>query len=465
MAKEYSEVVTIYVNGMIVTPLEITCIAGTPTMNSVLNASMEAIDFQRNSMLLKEMSLQIESGLKDPSKATFNAISASLQKIAKKHTGMTFNIHFSKMGGPNAFVFPPQANSANPMASNEIAASVRRVGMGSEKEIFKGEVDLKTGKVSGLYANIPIDIFCAVEFFTARGAHFRGEHIAAVICHEMGHAFTYLRYLGKLVISNCVVAEIVKKQHEGESDKVIQELVKVAEQKTGWRMKDTGEINGSTDPILIQQIVMSAAIGSIRSELNTRFYDRRAFEFSSDQFVARHGGAQYIVEALDIMYRQYPMYLREYRGRVGNYVTSLLGYGKLALGAIALIAGGGVTSPVLAIFAGTFCVLMSLFAGGDDGVYDPIPKRYEAMRRELIASSKDQNLTVKQRQGLIEQIQAIDDILESLTDKHYFGPELIGEWLAGIFTGRPAEQKFQRQLENLVNNRLFELSNKLQAQA
>jgi len=110
-------------------------------------------------------------------------------------------------------------------------------------------------------------------------------------------------------------------------------------------------------------------------------------------------------------------------------------------------------------------VFFALFSGSDDGVYDPIPKRYEAMRRELIASSKDAFLTVKQRQEIINQIQAIDGILGEITrnSRGYFGPDVIVEYIAGIFNGRPAEQKFQRMLENLVNNRLFELSNQLQA--
>jgi hypothetical protein len=106
-----------------------------------------------------------------------------------------------------------------------------------------------------------------------------------------------------------------------------------------------------------------------------------------------------------------------------------------------------------------------MFGKGDDGVYDPIPQRYEAMRRELISSSKDAFLSVKQRQDIINQIQAIDDILAPMRNgmKGYFGPDVVGEFIKGIFSGKPAEQKFQRMLENLVNNRLFELSNQLQA--
>jgi hypothetical protein len=435
-------------------------------MNPALIASMEAIDFQRDSTLLKEMAFQMDACLRDPSKDTFNKASAALHDIAQKATGMNFRFNFARLGGPNAFVLPPQADIANPMRPDEIATKVKRFGRPmSEQELFKGTVDIKTGKVSGIYCEIPIDIFIATEFFTDRSmVGIQGIHIAAIGCHEMGHGFTYLRYLGRMVMSNVVVSEITRRQHEGADDKIIQEVVKVAEQRTGWRLRDLGEINGSTDPLLIQQVVMAGMVESIRSELGTKFYDLRAFEFSSDQFVARHGGAQYIVEALDYMYKSFPAYFKEYRGRKANIMASITGYGIAMLGALGVV-GGVMTGLIPIAVIGIFMVFMTLFSGSDDGVYDPIPKRYEAMRRELIASSKEAYLSVKQRQEIINQIQAIDQILSEITrnSKGYFGPDVIVEYIAGIFSGKPAEQKFQRMLENLVNNRLFELSNQLQA--
>lgn len=441
-------------------------------MNKALIASMEAIDFQRDSKLIAELALHLDAALRDPTTKTFNEASAAMTKVAKKHSGMTFKFNFAKCGGPNAFVLPPQAGSANPMRSDEIVETVRRANRPvSEKELFKGEVNLKTGMVSGIYSDIPIDIFCATEFFTwpqMKTQGIRGEHIAAILVHEMGHAFTYLRYLGKMVLSNVVVSEIIKKQHEGEGDKVVQEVVRVAEQKTGWRIRDLGEINRSTDPLVIQQIVMASVVESIRSELGTKFYDRRAFEFSSDQFVARHGGAHLIVQSLDLMYKCYPAYINEYRGRTGNYIASIshwlsnIGIGMFVGASFTIIMGVMAALPILLV-GGAISVVMILLSGVDEGIYDPIEHRYRAMRREVIASSKDQNLTTQQRRGLLEQIQAIDEIIDSLTHKHYFGPSVFSAWLTGIFNGRPAEQKFQRQLEELVNNRLFELSNKLQS--
>ena len=240
-------------------------------MNTALTASMEAIDFQRDSTFLNEMAAQYDACLKDPSKDTFNKVSAALHKIAKLHTGMHFNFHFVRCGGPNAFVIPPQADIASPMRPEELATKVQKFGRPvSEQELFKGVVNIKTGKVSGIYSEIPIDVFVATEFFTDREmTNITGHHIGAVALHEIGHGFTYLRYLGNFVLSNVVISEITRRQHEGADDKMIQEIVKVAEQKTGWRLRDLGEINRSTDPLVVQQVVMAGMVESIRSELNT----------------------------------------------------------------------------------------------------------------------------------------------------------------------------------------------------
>ncbi|MNP89083.1 hypothetical protein D3C85_14830 [compost metagenome] len=439
-------------------------------MNKTLVASMEAIDFQRNSTLIKELAMQFDTAFKTPTAEVIKSIVGPLEKIAFKHTGMKFRFNFIRGQGVTAFVIPPQADSANPMRADEVVQRVRKLGRpASEQEIFKGVVDVKNGKVSGIYSEIPVDVFLATEFFDgSMGSGFTGAHLAAITVHEIGHGFGYLRYLGKLTISNIVVSEITRRQHEGADDKVVQEVIKVAEQKTGYRLRDLGTINRDTDPLVIQQIVMTGMVDSIRSELGTKFYDRRAFEFVADQFVARHGGAHLIVEGLDYLYRAHPEYTREYRGRVGNIMASLTGYGILLCSALAL-AGGvvvmAVGAPVGAIMAlwGIFGTVLTMFGEVDHGVYDPIIHRYAAMRRELISSSKDQFLSVNQRKEIINQIESIDVIISSISDKGFFGPQLIGEFLVGIFTGRPAEQKFQRMLEELVNNRLYEMSNKLQA--
>src|SRR5699024_7250337 len=122
-----------------------------------------------------------------------------------------------------------------------------------------------------------------------------------------------------------------------------------------------------------------------------------------------------IVEALDFMYRSYPSYIREYRGRLGNVMSSLTGYLTMfvaALGVVGSIVIGFIPGAMVALLF----VIMPLFGAVDDGVYDPIPQRFEAMRRELIASSKADYLSTKQRQEIINQIQTIDGILSGIKD-------------------------------------------------
>lgn len=464
-------------------------------MNKTLIASLESIDFQSNSTFLTEMAMQFDTLIAKPELEMFNKVAPVLSKITKKHTGMNCKFHFAKMGQPNAFVIVPTADIAAPMRPESIATKVKSYGRPvSEQELFKGIVDIKNAKVSGIYSEIPIDIFFAVELFTTRRLMDMGQngyHIASTALHEIGHGFTYLRYLGNFVISNIVVAEITRRQHEGGDDKVIAEVVKVAEQKTGWRLRELGEINRSTDPLVIQQIVMAGMVTKIRSELGTKFYDRRAFEFAADQFVARFGGARYNVESLDIIYRAFPG-TAHYRSDLSNIMLSIqsysaaiiksLWYGVIAFPAAATVATAAKTTSLImaGVSAATFglplaaavaislgvagaSLLFTMFSNSDDGVYDKIPLRYEAMRRELIAYSKKTDLVPEQRQAIVDDIKVIDDILAGLSKGLWSHPSYLGNYLIDIFSGMKGQHKFQLQLERLVNNKMFELSNQLQS--
>ncbi len=442
-------------------------------MNSVLVASMEAIDFQRGSTFLKDLALQFASARQNPSTENLLAVEKAINGIAKRHTGMTFRFHFAKMRSINAYVIISASDSANPMRPAQTISRFKAFNeMPTEQQLFKGSVDLKTAKVSGIYSEIPVDVFFATEFLTdASARETTPEQHAAIAMHEFGHAFYYLRFLGKMTISNLVVAEVVKKQHEGESPKVIQEILRVTEKKYGYRFKDVGSIDGSTDPIIIQQIVMAQVVDSIRSELGTRFYDRRAFEFAADQFVARHGGASEIVKGLDAISKHYPKYHTEYRRSMENLTASLISYIKpLLIGmgytlistmasAAAAFGTGGIA---LILLAGTYMVGRQFVTNLDEGIYDPLEHRFLAMRRELVASSKAESLNATQRKEIQRQIDEIDEITSGFSKLPYFGRDIVYPWLNVILTGKAGEQKFQRQLENLVNNRLFELSNKLQ---
>lgn len=440
-------------------------------MNHVLKASLEAIDFQREGLLLKELSMHISAlmGTKDMTERL--AILKRMSATCKHHTGADFRMHLQASKEPNACIVVADSNIAAPMRPEAIKERLRKAGgIASEREMFQGSVDLRTGKVSGIYCEIPLDVFFSVGFLekTRMNTYFTPEEIAAVIIHELGHGVMYLYYLGGIVISNIVVQEIVRKIQEGASPVVVRDVLKIAEQKTGYKIKDMGTIDKNPDPLVVQQVIMAEFVEKIRSDLGTRFYDARAFEFVADQFAARHGAGAHIVSALDRMYREGGWKPLEYSSNFGQFMAALAGQvqtifavgGTWAIGGsaagVAALAGAGIW---IALGVAISC-LVTFIGGGD--IYDDVPNRFKAMRREMIASSKEPHLTREQRLGLIQDIEIIDKALEGV-QVNKFGPGFIGNFIAGVVTGKTAQMKFMRQLEELANNRLFELSNQLQA--
>lgn len=440
-------------------------------MQTNLSLGLEAIDFQRDEQLLKELSIHISALMGTRDKTERLDIVKRMNAVAFHHTQCLFTFHLLAGKQPDAFIFVADSNNASPMRADEVKKRLQKTGsMPTEKEFFKGSVDLRTGKCSGIYSEIPLDVFFSEAFLvpTPRGNMFKPEEIAAILIHEMGHGVMYLKYLGGLTIANIVVAEIITNIQKGSDPAVVRDIIKVAEQKTGYKIKDLGTVDKNPDPLIVQQVIMAQAIERVRSELGTRYYDARAFEFVADQFAARHGGAQYIVTGLDRMYRDYGWTPPEYSSRFAQIAMALVGQAETIFGIVAGLIAGASVLPILvgaAIWTAVGMVLATvatLVGGGD--IYDDIPNRFKAMRRELIASSKDQNLSREQRMAIIKGIQTIDEVLERVRENS-FGPGFLGRFVAGVVTGKTGQVQFMRQLEELANNRLFELTNQLEAKA
>lgn len=439
-------------------------------MNLHYQATMEAIDFQRDEMLLKELSMHVAALQGTQDTAERLDILKRMNATAFHHCGAKFHFHLLADKNPNAFILVPDSNSAAPMRPEVIKETLRKSGgICSEKEFFKGSIDLRKGKVSGIYSEIPMDIFFSVAFLkpTPKNTMFTPEEVSAVLIHEMGHGVMYLRYLGGVVLSNIVIAEVCRLIQGGAEPIIVRDVLKVAEQKTGYRIKDLGTIDKNPDPLLVQQVVMAEMVERIRSDLGTKYYDARAFEFVADQFAARHGGAAHIVKALDRMYRDCGYTPLEYNGKFAHFMLSLVCSAKQIIGVIGAGVTFGVAAAVIVggltvVLGITLATLVTILGGGD--IYDDVPNRFKAMRRELIASSKDQNLSQQQRARLIDDIAEIDKVMENVTEMK-FGPGFFNNFFAGVFTGKTAQMKFMRTLEELANNRLFELSNQLQAKA
>lgn len=446
-------------------------------MTPQLLAALEGIHFQRDSTLLPQLSLKTAALTSTRDIKERVSILAEMDKIAFKETGMLIKFHMTNERIPNACVLVPSSNSASPMAPEAISRKLSRSAVQSEKEFFNGQVDLTTGRVSGVYSQIPIDVFISSRFFepTPKGDYFAPEEIASILMHEMGHVLFYFRYLGGMVISNLVIAEISRKVLGNEDPVVVRKAIIAAEIKTGYRLKDLKVIDGKLDPIVIQQIVMAEAVEQIRSDLGSQFYDARAFEFSADQFVSRHGGGIWMARALDRMHRGYGRSVEFYSPRVqfAGFMLSLLEHTGVILqvamtGIIAGFTWGGVVGAGISVIGlsaysmynlvvNVFTVLMT-----EETSYDDVKGRFDAIRRELISFTKETDLTTAQRKALSEQLDEIAEIVGT-TYKDTLGPGFISRFFAGIINGRTAQIKFQQQLEEMGNNRLFELTNKLQS--
>ena len=93
-------------------------------------------------------------------------------------------------------------------------------------------------------------------------------------------------------------------------------------------------------------------------------------------------------------------------------------------------------------------------------VYDSPADRIVRIRRETLGELKNQKIDPKRRKTLLEDIEAMDRMLEGMKDRRTFYERV---WILLSSTARSGtrQQRIQQELESLANNDLFLASAKL----
>lgn len=319
--------------------------------------------------------------------------------------------------------------------------------------ILSGYVDLKNGKVGGFFSKIKNRFIVSPSMFDG---HYTAGELAALFGHELGHAWAIYEYLGQTLITNVILAEVMKYHATEEVLEKKFELGKVAIHYSGYKGKVPDEPEVSQVVALVQQgqgTRMANRVGS-------RWYDHRLAEALADQFAARWGFGADLVTAIGKMQRSRGLLAPSgYDPKWIGIVSNLLTFVTLPFSAIA----GGL--PRL-MFDAIFKISQSVFLMGslqsilfivEGGRYDNPRDRIMAIRRESVMVLKDQNISPAQRKKVLQDIEIIDGELATI---HNYGDVVakLTSYLIELFSGRHEELKKNALSEDLANNRLYELA-------
>lgn len=431
-------------------------------------SSMEAIAFQMNTRLFDQLTTQV-NGVR-LAIAQGKAVDFSqINKTIKDHTGMCVEVILGngKMDAHIA-VMPLTANSPI-FHRTSIRATASNNPAKNLDELSKiGTVDLRTGKVSGVFADTkPSKVSIGLELI--KRPMWTDQELAAVILHEIGHLFTYYYTLSKQHRTNYIMDQLIR---YGDMERSVQiEFITQVNKVTGL---DANVDNPNISELMVQVPVYG--VKEIQREIGTKYLDNQMTEIIADQYAVRFGAGVHLTLALDKLGRD-----SFFLTRSNQYDSKLWTVGSGTIGLlmfyipihrliymrpqhIGMVIEHVVTTTfrldfwrqpqVYYTFLGMAAApVIDMLIGRTNLPIDPMD-RYTRIRNDILQLLKNPDLPRDVVSSTLQDINAIDEIMKGLnTWKRPL--QFIRETIYDGISGKGLSVKYQQRLEELANNQLF----------
>lgn len=407
----------------------------------------EAIAYQHDSALHNQLA-DLIIGMR--ALGTYNADIQSRTKISDTifdASGIRIHLNITASAIPNACVYIPDLDKNHPLLNNYMRgwrsnSDIHKV-LNFTNGKFTGVVDKKNGKFLGDFGKMVIPIHVTTGLLSDE--YFTPGEVAAAIEHEVGHIATFYERIIELANFNYAAIYVTERVLQTATDVDRIKLLTEFEGVVGTELASKETIAESENGQVIYTHLISEAIKNRRNEEGDEVYSQRGFEFSSDQFVTRHGAGRdlaTIIAKLDN--RGFGSSSQSWVTHVGLQLLSFAAH--VALGAMVLWWRGIVPLVMYVIFT------VNLF-GPTVKIYDDPRERLNRIRNEMVGSLKEaQNREV--REAITRDLAQVDQISATLEDKPTW-VEFIKGYLSKTTRNEKASREFQQTLEKLMNNDLF----------
>jgi len=275
-------------------------------------------------------------------------------------------------------------------------------------------------------------------------SHFTDGEIAAILLHEIGHAFTFFEYTGKYLTVNAVLAAATATALDNEPFETRTHVLVESASTLGVKIPELEKLAKIKDPTIrsnaIQVVFMRALYEKNQSGSGTGIYDYRVCEQSADIFATRHGAGREIVTGLDKLLRYGdPAYLT-----TATYCAMELV--KMLGGTLMVAATMGLYAP--------YMLAMFLFVKPEVKIYDSATARFTLVRQQLVEELKLTDLTVDRRRALLDDVMVVNNIVSNMKDRRTLW-ELLQTTVVPSMRRDFKMEVLQKQLESLIANDLF----------
>lgn len=429
------------------------------------NPSLEAIDFQYGNVFHNELVAEVAKlrETKKPGKTR-------LKKIIKEHLGLNTDIK----------MMPKVTNACTTFArlnQNHIFITdmQRFLGIGQDQGLrllgknkgkaLRGEVDLKNSKVSGVFSEIKNTIHIGEGLF--KGTRYSDEEIAAIVCHELGHQFTYCEMSTRQTTTNLIIQSSIDRFMGTEDRNIRAEIIKQVEEAGNVKIKDKEVVNARS-PEVYASVVVKAMADKSRSEVGVGAYDANSFEAMSDQFATRHGFGVPLATGLDKINKDFGAY-----GIQNQTILMMMDVIKISIQAVNVVGAGAAVlflglKPLDAVmktlnWMGPAIALARLMIFSPyKETYDRPVARADRIRQQLVEQLKDRNLPSEYRDNILEGIAIIDAAYEGKKDLLNLHIALW-KYIHPIGTKQARSEDLQKDIEKLIGNNLFTAAAQLQS--
>lgn len=408
------------------------------------NPALAGIDFQQNTHLFDALTEAFEELRKTKASDTKSIQAIGIPGIVKAHTNMTTTFDMRPDVGYGAYMEMPAITLNHPFFAKWVGnGTMHREGVQLLTALggaATGGVDLARARVTGVYADIPINISFGEAL--VRDKRFSARELAGIHLHEQGHGMSYFHELRTTVTSSVVISAAAKALYDIDDPKTRVDTLKLAAEILGVDVYNPETIANTTKAQrmdTVQTILLTSYAYKLRSESGNNLYEIRNAEQLADQYATRMGAGVDLVTGLDKINRLYGD-----AALMSTPTFILLEAAKLLWFIIMAIGLPYIVIPM--------AILMP--AGNVAGQYDESKARFTFIRRQLNDALKIKDLPDEMKKSIVDDIKLIETVEKEYNERRTLF-ELVKTTM-GNFSKRGYNQKeAQKQLEALLNNDLF----------
>jgi len=404
-----------------------------------VNLSVESFKFQKNS-LLSEIADMFRSfyGHSDTD-IQDGLLSSQMADLVFRNTGIRLKFILSTYGPA---IQPPYMDRNNPLINNEYKgfySSRDTLDMLSRsKGVLAGEVDMRTGKVSGVFSEFESTCYLPVKEIIGKGM-LSPEELASTLLHEIGHVWSLFYCIANTARTNLAIAAI-DRDYRNERDitkrrAILKKAIDVADIKD----VDADALAESEDVLVVETVLITNKVRQQRALLGEAagVYDEVNYEYMSDAYARAQGAGPYLSGALEKLFPGWHISKRSF----GTYFfVELVKWSSLFLA------------------PGVFFLLMAIDSYPNN--YDEPGYRLKRIRDQLVNDSKNRKLPPKMLEQLMADIAVVEANIKEFSDHRQWYDILVTNLFPSMRRAK-TQREFQRSLETLLNNELFVRSNEL----